>query len=165
MTIFLTMSLFLFLQEPYDMEYLKKDASIANIYMQNMKDYEISEDKITRITTSKESIKYKDRDILIGVRVLSYENDFIYDVKSNLAEHQDDIITLKDYVVIKRNDNTVFRSNEISYDRLNNKIFCDTYFEIKNPNYYARGEGFTYDLDKKSIIANQINVDYEMEKK
>ncbi len=160
----MAMSLFLFIQEPYDIEYIKQDASTANLYMRNIQDIEINHNKITRITTAKESMKYKDKDMLKSVHVRSSEKGFIYDVKSDIAEHQNEIITLKENVVIKRSDDTTFKSNQISYDKPNNRFFCKLDFNITNPTYIASGSGFTYDLDKKSIIAHNIQVDYEMEK-
>lgn len=165
MTIFVTIAIFLFIQEPYYGQLSKTDMGIANIQMENVKDYEIVDTKIVRITTAKESIKYLDRDLLHDVHVASYEKDFIYDVRSKQAEFKDEILTLKDDVVIKRSDDTTFKSQEISYDKNKNILYNNTLFEIKNPIYNANGSGFTYDLDKKSIIASNVHVDYKLEKK
>lgn len=165
MTIFITIAIFLFVQEPYYTELAKNNVGIANIHMENVKDLEINNQKITRITTAKDSIKYKDKDVLNEVHVLSFEKDFVYDVKSKKATYQDSILTLQKDVVVTRDDNTTFLSDKISYDKVKKLLYTDTSFEVKNPIYNVKGEGFTYDLDKKSIIASKVYADYKLEKK
>ncbi len=163
--IFSVIIFFLLSQEPYFIDIKSSSSDIAKIQMNDVKDYEMNDDKIIRVLSAKKATRFEKEDVLDGVYMSFLKDKFIYNVKSLHVIYRDDLIFLKDDVEANRSDNISFKTQEMVYD-INNKIAkSKERFTYKSKFLDIEGKEFFYDLEKKDIKTGNLHAIYEMEKK
>lgn len=156
---------FLLFQDPYFLDVGEGDSKIAKIEMKNIKDYEMNDKKITRVSKAKKAVRYDDRDVLSDIKMSFIQKDFIYNIKSDEGVHKGDIVTLSGDVKVLRSDDTNFTTSKIKYDTKSKKFWGKESFVYESKLLHATGIGLVYDMEKKDIKADDIHAIYKLEKR
>lgn len=164
MTIFIVITLFLLIQDPYFAQLAKDDSKVATIQMNKIKDYEINSE-IIRISTANKAMRFKNEDRLNSVQMLLKKDGYIYSIKSDLATFKDNIATLKKNVILARSDGATFKTSKVSYDTKSKILSSNKSFVLDEATINIIGDTFSYDMDKKNIDISNIKAIYDLEKR
>lgn len=164
MTIFIVITLFLLIQDPYFADLAKDDSTIATIEMNKIKDYEMNKEVI-RISMADKAMRFKKQDKLNNVQMVLKKGGYIYSVKSDFATFKKDIATLEQNVELQRSDGATFKTSKVEYDTKKEILSSNEPFVLNEEKANIKGNKFLYDVNKKDINVYNIQARYELEKK
>lgn len=161
---FMSVLLFLLMQDPYILDFKTKDNSIAYMQMYIVKDYEITTEGVRGIFNAQKAIRYKDRDEFYVVDGILQNDGFVSTLNAKRAILKGDIVQLNGDVFYARSDDFTLKSDEMIYDRVKKRLWTDLYFMATYGPHQSEGEGFVYLLDSKILEAWKVDAKIETEK-
>ena len=160
---FMSILLFLLVQEPYALNFKAQDAKIAQMEMHVVKDYEITTDGVNSIINAKKAMRFSDRDEFYEVDGIVRDEGLVNTLRANKAISHDGIIELHGDVYYVRSDDFTLKSEQVIYNREKKELFSDVAFEVTYGPHQSTGESFNYQVDSKILKADKIRANIKVE--
>lgn len=142
-------------QVPYFSDMLNDKIIIANIEMDDIKDFQVA-DTIDIKSIAKKGIKYQDREEFIKFASFLYAKDLNHTISSDIAVHKGDLIIFNPNTIYKNSDNLTYKTKEIIYN-MKTKIAISNYpFIATKDRDRVIGKSLVYDLNKKTTLAREV---------
>jgi hypothetical protein len=161
---FMSVLLFLLVQEPYELNFKAQDSTIAHMEMHIVKDYEITSEGVNSIINAKRAMRFEDRDEFYGIDGVVRNRGLINTLRANKATSRGDEIMLDGDVYYVRSDDFTLKSERILYHRSQKELSSDTFFVATYGPHKSEGEGFIYKIEPEILEAWNIHANLEMEK-
>jgi len=161
---FMSILLFLLVQEPYELDFKPQNSSIAHMEMHVVKDYEITLDGVNSIINAKRAMRLGDRDEFYEVNGVVRNSGLINTLSANKATSRDNVIQLDGDVHYVRSDDFTLKSEKVIYDRKTKELSSDTFFVTTYGPHKSKGEGFIYEMEAEVLRAWKIDANIKMEK-
>lgn len=154
--IFCVTMVILSVQSPYLSDDFKRDLSIANMEMNNIIDYEVSQ-SVTGKFTSDKGTRYNDRDEFENFYGQIFEKDTNHTLKSNKARYKKDIVTFSGKATYTNTDDLNYISEEIIYNLKTKVAQSDKPFVMTQNNDKITGKNLKHILATKQTFAKGVH--------
>ena len=161
---FMSVLLFLLVQEPYELNLKAKDRSIAYMEMHVVKDYEIDIQGVNSVINAKRAMRFDDRDEFYEIDGVLRNRGLINTLRANKAISKGEEILLDGDVYYARSDDFTLKSERLFYHRGEKKLSSDTFFVATYGPHESKGEGFVYGIESEILEAWKIDANIKMEK-
>lgn len=140
----------------------KETGEIPKIELYGFTLYEISYRGIDHRLEGKEGKKFDDYYTITSAKFSDNTPKFLHTIQSDHAYYRDDFLKLGGNLHYLRNDGLAFKTENGTYDTKKKVIETHQPFMITYENSRIDGKNIRYDVDQQSIIANKIQVKYQL---
>ncbi|MCK5853805.1 MAG: LPS export ABC transporter periplasmic protein LptC [Sulfurovaceae bacterium] len=131
-----------------------KSTSTSELLFENFSLVELNESGVSHQIISSQALKDKKFFTLSDINITYNQTQHLYATE---ARYEEDIIHLKDDVILRRDDGIFFSSEHLKYSVNKKKLHIDSNFSLDINGSIIIGENLNYLLDNKSISADKIS--------
>lgn len=133
---------------------------IAQLDLRDFTVYELDEKGLIHVLHGAQGQRFADRYEVRGIAYVDNSEAVTKEMSAEFGRAREATVDLVGNVVIRQNDGSEVRAEDISYDKEQRLITSQSRFTIRQGGNRASGEGLYYKLDEGRIRANNISAVY-----
>jgi len=155
LVLFIAELTFLATKDPKDLSFQEKDIATADLSFDNLKGISITKQGVKSKLEAKKVKKFKDDQILYGIKVYHKDGNLTHNIQAKRAIHKDSKITFKNSVKYKNSQNLHIFTQNLEYNISNKKIIVNSPFTLSKDESKLNGETLIYDTKLKKLSVDK----------